>query len=47
MSGNPFVGSWTYRSLLSDSDLATDFETREFGGGRLLRRASVLSGDNR
>ena len=31
MSENPFVGSWTYRSLLNDSDIATPFNNLEFG----------------
>lgn len=30
-SVNPFVGSWTYRSLLNDQDVATDFDKLEFG----------------
>ena len=32
---NPFVGSWTYRSLLNDPNPATDFEKLEFGLGTL------------
>ncbi|MCI0439168.1 MAG: alpha-2-macroglobulin [Chloroflexi bacterium] len=27
MSDNPFVGTWTYRSLLNDPDVNTDFDT--------------------
>jgi len=30
---NPFVGSWTYRSLLNDPDIETDFDDLEFGRG--------------
>ena len=36
MSGNPFVGSWAYRSLLNDPALATDFDKLEFGRGTLV-----------
>jgi hypothetical protein len=32
---NPFVGSWTYRSLNNDPDLQTDFNDLEFGLGTL------------
>ena len=32
---NPFVGSWTYRSLLNDPDVNTDFNKLEFGRGTL------------
>lgn len=35
MSSNPFVGSWTYRSLLNDPDLQTDFDALEFGRGTI------------
>lgn len=28
---NPFVGKWTYRSLLNDPDVTTDFDKLEFG----------------
>lgn len=35
MNTNPFVGSWTYRSLLNDPDLATDFDALEFGRGTI------------
>ena len=30
---NPFVGSWTYRSLLNDPDLQTAFNDLQFGLG--------------
>lgn len=36
--GNPFVGDWAYRSLLNDSNLATDFDKLEFGRGALSLR---------
>jgi hypothetical protein len=32
---NPFVGAWTYRSLLNDPDLSVDFDKLEFGRGTL------------
>jgi hypothetical protein len=35
MSENPFEGSWTYRSLLNDADVNTDFKDLEFGRGTL------------
>lgn len=36
MNENPFVGSWTYRSLLNDPDIATDFAKLEFGRGQIV-----------
>jgi hypothetical protein len=36
MSDNPFVGTWTYRSLLNEPDLATGFDKLEFGRGILV-----------
>ena len=36
MSDNPFVGSWTYRSLLNDPDINTQFNDLEFGRGLLV-----------
>jgi hypothetical protein len=36
MSDNPFVGSWTYRSLLNDPDVGTDFNQLEFGRGTIV-----------
>lgn len=36
MSDNPFVGSWTYRSLLNDPDLDTSFDDLEFGKGTIV-----------
>jgi len=35
MSTNPFVGSWTYRSLLNDPKMDTDFDKLEFGRATL------------
>jgi len=35
MSDNPFVGTWTYRSLLNDPDINQDFDKLEFGRGNL------------
>jgi hypothetical protein len=36
MSGdNPFVGKWTYRSLLNDLDVDTGFDKLEFGRGTI------------
>ena len=36
MSDNPFVGTWTYRSLLNDPDINQDFDKLEFGRGNLV-----------
>ena len=36
MADNPFVGSWTYRSLLNDPDISTPFDKLEFGVGTLV-----------
>lgn len=33
MTDNPFVGSWSYRSLLNDPNLNTTFNDLEFGQG--------------
>ncbi len=33
---NPFVGKWTYRSLLNDPDVKTPFNDLEFGRGILV-----------
>ncbi|HEY4168628.1 MAG TPA: hypothetical protein VGM96_17715 [Reyranella sp.] len=35
MSDNPFVGRWTYRSLLNDPDVNTTFDNLEFGRGTI------------
>lgn len=32
---NPFVGKWTYRSLLNNPDINTDFDQLEFGRATL------------
>jgi hypothetical protein len=47
MSDNPFVGTWTYRSLLNDPDVNTDFDKLEFGRGTLVitaRSSDTLGG---
>lgn len=36
MNTNPFVGSWTYRSLLNDADVNTGFNALEFGRGMIV-----------
>jgi hypothetical protein len=36
MSTNPFVGTWTYRSLLNDPNVATPFNDLEFGRGTIV-----------
>ena len=36
MSDNPFVGTWTYRSLLNEPNLATGFDKLEFGRGTIV-----------
>ena len=36
MSDNPFVGNWTYRSLLNDADVSTAFNDLEFGYGSAM-----------
>ena len=36
MSDNPFVGSWTYRSLLNNPDVDVDFDALEFGRGTIV-----------
>jgi hypothetical protein len=35
MADNPFVGKWTYRSLLNDPDAATSFDKLQFGLGTI------------
>jgi hypothetical protein len=35
MNNNPFVGSWTYRSLLNDPDITKPFNNLEFGRGTI------------
>jgi len=36
MAGNPFVGSWTYRSLLNETDPSIAFNDLEFGVGTIV-----------
>jgi len=36
MSDNPFVGKWTYRSLLNNPDVSTAFNDLEFGRGEII-----------
>jgi hypothetical protein len=36
MSDNPFVGSWSYRSLLNNPDLSTSFNDLQFGLGTIV-----------
>jgi len=33
---NPFVGAWSYRSLLNDPDLETEFNDLQFGKGTIV-----------
>lgn len=40
MTDNPFVGTWTYRSLLNESNIGTDFNKLEFGRATLVITAS-------
>ena len=49
MSDNPFVGSWTYRSLLNDTDLNTAFNDLEFVAARSSskKRRCTPQGDDR
>ena len=35
MNGNPFIGKWTYRSLLNNPDVNQDFNNLEFGRGTI------------
>jgi hypothetical protein len=39
MKDNPFVGTWTYRSLLNEPDVTTDFDKLEFGRGTIALTA--------
>jgi hypothetical protein len=36
MSDNPFVGQWTYRSLLNNPDVSAAFNDLEFGRGEIV-----------
>ncbi|HWF60883.1 MAG TPA: hypothetical protein VN666_11325 [Nitrospira sp.] len=42
MSDNPFVGVWTYRSLLNVPDVSTDFNSLEFGRGTIEIREDAM-----
>ena len=47
MSANPFVGTWTYRSLLNNPQVDEEFDQLEFGRGTLtIKEAApaVLAG---
>lgn len=39
---NPFVGTWTYRSLLNEPDVNTAFNDLEFGRGTLVIEAAAF-----
>jgi hypothetical protein len=39
---NPFVGKWTYRSLLNDPNVDTDFDKLEFGRGTIVIESSSM-----
>lgn len=44
---NPFIGTWTYRSLLNNPDVSQDFDKLEFGRATMEIQetdANVLSG---
>lgn len=36
MTENPFVGTWTYRSVLNEPNVAIEFEQLAFGRGTLV-----------
>lgn len=36
MTPNPFVGVWSYRSLLNDADLSKQFNDLKFGQGTII-----------
>jgi hypothetical protein len=40
MSDNPFVGTWTYRSLLNDPDINANFDKLEFGRANIVIEAA-------
>jgi len=44
MSDNPFVGSWTYRSLLNDPDVGAAFNALEFGRGTVTIEEGPMEG---
>jgi hypothetical protein len=51
MSDNPFIGKWTYRSLLNDPDINKGFDKLEFGRADLVieqigqRLSGTIGGD--
>jgi hypothetical protein len=42
MSDNPFVGRWTYRSLLNDPNVNKDFKDLEFDRGEMVIKAGRM-----
>jgi hypothetical protein len=42
MSDNPFVGSWTYRSLINNPAVDTDFRLLQFGRGTLIIKVAPM-----
>jgi hypothetical protein len=42
MSDNPFVGSWTYRSLFNIAAIDTDFDDLEFGRGTIVIKVAPI-----
>ena len=42
MKDNPFVGKWTYRSLLNDPDINSHFNDLEFGRGTIEINADAM-----
>ena len=42
MSDNPFVGSWTYRSLVNNPKLDTDFDALEFGRATIVIKEAPM-----
>lgn len=42
MSDNPFVGTWTYRSLFNVPDISVDFNSLELGRGTIDIREDAM-----
>ncbi len=42
MSDNPFVGAWTYRSLVNNPAIDTDFDDLEFGRGTIVIKVAPI-----
>ena len=42
MVDNPFIGSWTYRSLLNEADVSTSFNDLEFGRGTIVIKQAPM-----